>query len=93
MKALTLSAALLLSALSVHAAPPAPAALALDALLQHERVEVVHAQGYPDGLVEIMFGSSVDDAEHLRIVEKLRAHPDIHTVKAYASPRTFCRID
>ncbi len=93
MKTPILSAALLLFGMSVHANSPTPAALALEALLQQEGVEVVHAQGYPDGLVEIMFGSSVDDAEHLRIVEKLRAHPDIHTVKAYASPRTFCRID
>lgn len=93
MKISILSAAPLLFGLNVHAATPTPAALALDAVLQQENVEVVHAQGYPDGSVEIMFGVSVDDAEHMRIVERLRSHPDIRSVEAYASPRTFCRID
>lgn len=63
---------------------------ALDSVLSSESLEIIHAEAYANGMVEIIFGVSVNDYDHLRVVEKLRAHPEIKDVIARSSPRTFC---
>lgn len=66
---------------------------ALQAVLARESLEIVHAKALADGTVEILFGVTVNDADHLRVVDALRTHPDVKGVNAMSSPRTFCRIE
>ena len=68
------------------------AAAALDDILREADLEIVHAEALPDGVVDIIFGVSVNDYEHMQVVEKLRAHPDVKDVIARSSPRTFCNF-
>jgi len=85
--------ALLLAAALPCQADQGKAADALYAVLARENLEILHAKALADGSVEILFGVTVNDADHLRVVETLRAHPDVKGVHAMSSPRTFCRIE
>ena len=86
-----LFALLFAASLSCHAGQSAAAA-ALDHVLREANLEIVHAEALADGVVDIIFGVSVNDYEHMQVVEKLRAHPDVKDVIARSSPRTFCNF-
>ena len=45
-----------------------------------------------DGFVDILFGAAVSDADYSRLVEKLRADPDIKGVLPGKSSGNFCPI-
>jgi len=45
-----------------------------------------------DGFVDILFGATVSDADYLRIIETLRADPDIKGVLPGKSTSNFCPI-
>ncbi len=85
--------ALLLAASLSCQADQGKAADALQAILVRENLEILHAKALEDGTVEILFGVTVNDADHMRVVDSLRAHPDVKGVHAISSPRTFCRIE
>ncbi|KAF0102551.1 MAG: hypothetical protein FD187_2062 [bacterium] len=85
-------ALLLASALSCQA-DQGKAGVALQTVLARESLEILHAKALEDGTVEILFGVTVNDADHMRVVDSLRAHPDVKGVHAMSSPRTFCRIE
>jgi len=69
------------------------AAEALKNLLQDEDLEIIHSEVLADGVVDILFGVTVTDFDYVRVVDKLRKHPDIKDVIARTSPRTFCNFD
>lgn len=81
----------LASLLPVHASGGG-AACVLWEVLSEEEMEIIHAKALPDGAVEIIFGASVNDADQLRVVERLRADPRVREVRASGSPRTWCRF-
>lgn len=85
--------ALLLAASLSCQADQGKAGTALQAVLARESLEILHAKALADGTVEILFGVTVNDADHMRVVDSLRAHPDVKGVHAMSSPRTFCRIE
>lgn len=67
---------------------------AMNAILAAEGgLDIMHAEARPDGVVEVVFGGSVSEHDQMRVVERLRAHPEIHDVTAWGSPSTFCRTD
>jgi hypothetical protein len=70
-----------------------PAADALASLLQDENLEIIHSEVLADGVVDILFGVTVTDFDYMRVVEKLRKHPDIKDVIGRTSPRTFCNFN
>jgi hypothetical protein len=45
-----------------------------------------------DGFVDILFGPSVDEKEYIRIVERLRAHPDVPGVLAGRGKSDYCPV-
>jgi hypothetical protein len=45
-----------------------------------------------NGFVDISFGIAVPEAEYIRIVERLRAHPDIPGVLAGRGSKNYCAI-
>lgn len=79
--------------LALPALADVKAARALQSILQQEPTHVVHAQVLPDGTVEILFGIDASEREQARLVDALRAHPDVRGVLPTTSPRTFCRIE
>ena len=66
---------------------------ALESLMRDENLEIIHSEVLADGVVDILFGVTVTDFDYLRLVDKLRMHPDIKDVIARTSPRTFCNFD
>jgi hypothetical protein len=66
---------------------------ALESLMRDENLEIIHSEVLADGVVDILFGVTVTDFDYLRLVDKLRKHPDIKDVIARTSPRTFCNFD
>jgi len=45
-----------------------------------------------DGFVDITFGIAVPEAEYIRILERLRAHPDIPGVLAGRGSKNYCAV-
>ena len=45
-----------------------------------------------DGFVDILVGAAVSDADYGRLLDKLRAHPDIKGVLAGKSTSNYCPI-
>jgi hypothetical protein len=62
-------------------------------ILQDEDLEIIHSEVLADGVVDILFGVTVTDFDYMRVVEKLRKHPDIKDVIGRTSPRTFCNFN
>jgi hypothetical protein len=68
------------------------AEIAVSNLLFDEGMENASFKVRSDGFVDILFGSAVSDADYSRLLEKLRAHPDIKGVLAGKSTRNYCPI-
>ena len=65
---------------------------AVSNLLFDEGMENASFKVRPDGFVDILFGAAVGDADYSRLLEKLRAHPDIKGVLAGKSKDNYCPI-
>jgi hypothetical protein len=65
---------------------------AVSSLLFDEGMENASFKVRSDGFVDILFGAAVSDADYIRLVEKLRAHPDIRGVLSGKSTSNYCPI-
>lgn len=65
---------------------------AVSNLLFDEGMENASFKVRSDGFVDILFGAAVSDADYSRLLEKLRAHPDIKGVLAGKSTSNYCPI-
>jgi hypothetical protein len=65
---------------------------ALTKLLFDEDMENVSYSLRSDGFVDILFGPAVSDEDYSRILNKLRAHPDIPGVLAGRGRSNFCPV-
>lgn len=83
--------AVLLFALPVHAGQ-AESENALTNVLFDENMENFFYTLRDDGFVEILFGPAVDEKDYIRIVERLRKHPDIPGILAGRGSKNFCSI-
>lgn len=45
-----------------------------------------------DGFVDILFGVAVPEDEYIRIVERIRKHPDVPGVLAGRGQGNYCRV-
>ncbi|MEW6133457.1 MAG: hypothetical protein AB1591_09905 [Pseudomonadota bacterium] len=61
-------------------------------ILFDENMENVSYSFRGDGFVDILFGPAVDEKDYIRIVERMRKHPDIPGVLAERSSRNFCSL-
>jgi hypothetical protein len=61
-------------------------------MLFNENMENASFKVRSNGFVDILFGAAVSDADYIRLVEKLRAHPDIKGVLPGKSTSNFCPI-
>lgn len=65
---------------------------ALTNILFDENMENFFYTLRDDGFVDILFGPAVDEKDYIRIVERLRKHPDIPGVLAGRGGKNFCSI-
>lgn len=65
---------------------------AVGRLLFDEGVENASFKVRSDGFVDILFGATVSDADYLRLLDKLRTHPDIKGVLAGKSSENYCQV-
>ncbi len=61
-------------------------------LLFEADIENVSFKVRADGFIDILFGAAVSDADYIRIIEKLRADPDIKGVLPGKSTSNYCSI-
>lgn len=61
-------------------------------LLFDENRENVSYSFRGDGFVDILFGPAVNEKDYIRIVERMRSHPDIPGVLAGRGSRNFCSL-
>ncbi|NWG86565.1 MAG: hypothetical protein HXY26_03480 [Hydrogenophilaceae bacterium] len=83
--------AALLFALPAHAGQ-AESENAVTSILFDENMENASYSLRGDGFVDILFGPAVDEKDYIRIVERLRKHPDIPGVLAGRGGKNFCSI-
>jgi hypothetical protein len=88
---------LLVSALLVFASFTAQAGQsesedAVTNILFDENMENVSYALRGDGFVDISFGIAVAEKDYIRIVERLRKHPDIPGVLAGRGSKNYCAI-
>ncbi len=65
---------------------------ALTNILFDENMENASYTLRGDGFVDILFGLAVTDKDYIRIVERLRKHPDIPGVLAGRGNTNFCAV-
>lgn len=65
---------------------------AVTAILFDENMENVSYSLRGDGFVDILFGPAVDEKDYIRIVERLRKHPDIPGVLAGRGKGNYCPV-
>lgn len=65
---------------------------AVTAILFDENMENVSYSLRGNGFVDILFGSAVPETEYIRIVEKMKAHPDIPGVLAGRGSGNYCPV-
>ena len=73
-------------------AGPMEAEDAVTNILFDENMENVSYSFRGDGFVDILFGPAVDEKDYIRIVERMRSHPDIPGVLAGRGSRNFCSL-
>lgn len=61
-------------------------------ILFDENMENVSYSFRGDGFVDILFGPAVDEKDYIRIVERMRKHPDIPGVLAGRGSKNFCSL-
>lgn len=91
MRRLLVPALLMLVSLAVHAGQ-GEAENALTAILFDENMENISYSLRRDGFVDILFGVAVPESEYIRIVERLRQHPDIPGVLAGRGKGNYCAV-
>lgn len=65
---------------------------AVTAILFDANMENVSYAFRKDGFVDILFGVAVPEAEYVRIVEQIRAHPDVPGVLAGRGAGNYCKV-
>lgn len=65
---------------------------ALTNILFDENMENFFYTLRDDGFVEILFGPAVDEKDYIRVVERLKASPDIPGVLAGRGTKNYCGI-
>jgi hypothetical protein len=65
---------------------------AVTAILFDANMENVSCAFRKDGFVDILFGVAVPEAEYVRIVEQIRAHPDVRGVLAGRGSGNYCKV-
>jgi len=65
---------------------------AVTGILFDESMENVAYSLRGDGFVDITFGIAVADKDYIRIVERLRKHPDIPGVLAGRGSKNYCAV-
>ena len=65
---------------------------AMTNILFDENMENVSYSLRGDGFVDILFGIAVPEKDYIRIVERLRKHPDIPGVLAGRGSANFCKV-
>jgi hypothetical protein len=81
----------LLLALPVFAGQP-ESEDAVTNILFDENMENVSFSFRSDGFVDIWFGPAVPEKDYIRIVERMRKHPDIPGVLAGRGSKNFCAL-
>jgi len=61
-------------------------------ILFDENMENVAYSLRADGFVDISFGIAVDEKDYIRIVERMRKHPDIPGVLAGRGSKNYCAV-
>jgi hypothetical protein len=61
-------------------------------ILFDENMENVSYSLRGDGFVDITFGIAVEEKAYIRIVERMRKHPDIPGVLAGRGSRNYCSV-
>lgn len=61
-------------------------------ILFDETMENVSYSLRSDGFVDISFGIAVDEKDYIRIVERMRKHPDIPGVLAGRGSKNYCAV-
>ncbi len=65
---------------------------ALTGILFDENMENISYSLRRNGFVDILFGAAVAEADYIRIVERLRGHPDIPGVLAGRGKGNYCAV-
>ena len=65
---------------------------AVTGILFDENMENVSYSLRGDGFVDIIFGVAVAEGDYIRIVERMRKHPDIPGVLAGRGSRNYCSV-
>jgi len=65
---------------------------AVTQILFDENMENVSYSLRGDGFVDITFGLAVEEKTYIRIVERMRKHPDIPGVLAGRGSRNYCAV-
>ena len=91
MRHLLVSAMLILISLAAQAGQ-SEAENALTAILFDENMENVSYSLRKDGFVDILFGVAVAEKDYIRILERLRQHPDIPGVLAGRGSKNYCSV-
>jgi len=65
---------------------------AVTGILFDENMENVSYSLRNDGFVDISFGIAVEEKDYVRIVERLRKHPDIPGVLAGRGSKNYCAV-
>ena len=91
MRRLLASVPLILATLPAHAGQ-SEAENAVTAILFDENMENISYSLRRDGFVDILFGVAVPESEYIRIVERLRQHPDIPGVLAGRGKGNYCAV-
>jgi hypothetical protein len=86
--------AVVLTALSAQPviAGPNEAENAVTNILFEEGMENASYGFRGDGFVDILFGPAVPEDQYIRIVEKIRSHPDVPGVLAGRGKSNFCSV-
>jgi len=61
-------------------------------ILFDENMENVSYSFRSDGFVDIWFGPAVPDKDYIRIVERMRKHPDIPGVLPGRGSKNYCAV-
>jgi hypothetical protein len=61
-------------------------------ILFDENMENVFYSFRGDGFVDIWFGPAVPEKDYIRVVERMRKHPDIPGVLAGRGSKNYCAI-
>lgn len=73
-------------------AGPNEAENAVTSILFDEGMENASYGFRGDGFVDILFGPAVPEDQYIRIVEKIRSHPDVPGVLAGRGKSNFCSV-